>query len=142
MEVDYKRVNDTDGELTLRFTDHNELMRFLEVTKCRNFVLAIRETIVPAVDERVERRTFPKAGESAHRRFLAHHEENSPSDTVIAIYNRFDGRWYDRKYRCVVSLDTELRRHFKRYGTLYLTQKNTNKYLLEVLKSLKHMEVA
>lgn len=111
MEVDYKRVNDTDGELTLRFTDHNELMRFLEVTKCRSF-------------------------------FLAHHEENSPSDTVIAIYNRFDGRWYDRKYRCVVSLDTELRRHFKRYGTLYLTQKNTNKYLLEVLKSLKHMEVA
>lgn len=110
----------------------------MEVTKCRSFVLTIKETIVSAVDERVERRTFPKAGESAHRR----HEENSTSDAVIAIYNRFEGRWYDRKYRCVVSLDAELRRHFKRYGTLYLTQKNTNHYLLEVLKSLKQMEVA
>ena len=105
MDVNYKRVNDTDGELTLRFSDYKELTRFLEVTKCRSFV-------------------------------LAHHDENSPSDTVIAIYNRFEGRWYDRKYRCVVSLDAELRRHFKRYGTLYLTQKNTNHYLLEVLKSL------
>ena len=119
MEVNYKRINDTDGELTLRFSDYKELMR-------------------SAVDERVERRTFPKAGESAHRR----HEENSTSDAVIAIYNRFEGRWYDRKYRCVVSLDAELRRHFKRYGTLYLTQKNTNHYLLEVLKSLKQMEIA
>ena len=108
----------------------------MEVTKCRSFVLTIKETIVPTVDERVERRSFPKAGESAHRRFLTHHEENSTSDAVIAIYNRFEGRWYDRKYRCVVSLDAELRRHFKRYGTLYLTQKNTNHYLLEVLKSL------
>ena len=44
---------------------------------------------------------------------LAYHDENSPSDAVIAIYNRFEGRWYDRKYRCVVSLDAELRRHFK-----------------------------
>ena len=138
MDVNYKRVNDTDGELTLRFSDYKELTRFLEVTKCRSFVLTIKETIVSAVDERVERRTFPKAGESAHRR----HEENSTSDAVIAIYNRFEGRWYDRKYRCVVSLDAELRRHFKRYGTLYLTQKNTNHYLLEVLKSLKQMEVA
>ena len=92
MDVNYKRVNDTDGELTLRFSDYKELTRFLEVTKCRNFVLTIKETIVPAVDERVERRTFPKAGE--------------------------------------------------RYGTLYLTQKNTNHYLLEVLKSLKQMEIA
>ena len=136
MEVNYKRVNDTDGELTLRFSDYKELMRFLEVTKCRSFVLTIKEAIVPAVYERVERRSFPKAGESAHRRFLTHHEENSTSDAVIAIYNRFEGRWYDIKYRCVVSLDAELRRHFKRYGTLYLTQKNTNHYLLEVLKSL------
>jgi len=111
MEVNYKRINDTDGELTLRFSDYKELMRFLEVTKCRSFV-------------------------------LAYHDENSPSDTVIAIYNRFEGRWYDRKYRCVVSFDAELRRHFKRYGTLYLTQKNTNHYLLEVLKSLKQMEIA
>nr|WP_316613494.1 hypothetical protein [uncultured Ruminococcus sp.] len=79
MEVNYKRVNDTDGELTLRFSDYKELTRFLEVTKCRNFVLTIKETIVPAVDERVERRTFPKAGESAHRR----HEENSTSDAVL-----------------------------------------------------------
>ncbi|MBQ2359228.1 MAG: hypothetical protein II395_10855 [Ruminococcus sp.] len=142
MEVNYKRVNDTDGELTLRFSDYKELMRFLEVTKCRSFVLTIKETIVSAVDERVVRRTFPKAGESAHRRFLTHHEENSTSDAVIAIYNRFEGRWYDIKYRCVVSLDAELRRHFKRYGTLYLTQKNTNHYLLEVLKSLKQMDVA
>lgn len=142
MEVNYKRINDTDGELTLRFFDYKELMRFLEVTKCRSFVLTIKEAIVPAVDERVERRSFPKAGESAHRRFLTHHEENSTSDAVIAIYNRFEGRWYDIKYRCVVSLDAELRRHFKRYGTLYLTQKNTNHYLLEVLKSLKQMEVA
>ena len=142
MEVNYKRINDTDGELTLRFSDYKELMRFLEVTKCRSFVLTIKETIVPAVDERVERRSFPKAGESAHRRFLTHHEENSTFDAVIAIYNRFEGRWYDRKYRCVVSLDAELRRHFKRYGTLYLTQKNTNHYLLEVLKSLKQMEIA
>ncbi len=136
MEVNYKRINDTDGELTLRFSDYKDLMRFLEVTKCRSFVLTIKETIVPAVAERVERRSFPKAGESAHRRFLTHHEENSTSDAVIAIYNRFEGRWYDRKYRCVVSFDAELRRHFKRYGTLYLTQKNTNHYLLEVLKSL------
>ena len=68
MEVNYKRVNDTDGELTLRFSDHKELTRFLEVTNCRNFVLTIKEPFVPAVDERVERRTFPKAGESAHRR--------------------------------------------------------------------------
>ena len=142
MEVNYKRINDTDGELTLRFSDYKELTRFLEVTKCRNFVLTIKETIVPTVDERVERRSFPKAGESAHRRFLTHHEENSTSDAVIAIYNRFEGRWYDIKYRCVVSLDAELRRHFKRYGTLYLTQKNTDHYLLEVLKSLKQMEVA
>ena len=40
MEVNYKRVNDTDGELTLRFSDYKELTRFLEVTKCRSFVLA------------------------------------------------------------------------------------------------------
>ena len=44
MEVNYKRVNDTDGELTLRFSDYKELTRFLEVTKCRNFVLTIKET--------------------------------------------------------------------------------------------------
>ena len=25
MEVNYKRVNDTDGELTLRFSDYKEL---------------------------------------------------------------------------------------------------------------------
>ena len=41
MEVNYKRVNEIDGELTLRFSDHKELTRFLEVTKCRNFVLSI-----------------------------------------------------------------------------------------------------
>ena len=35
MDVNYKRVNDTDGELTLRFSDYKELTRFLEVTKCR-----------------------------------------------------------------------------------------------------------
>ena len=102
---------DKQASSSKTLSDYKELTRFLEVTKCRSFV-------------------------------LAHHDENSPSDTVIAIYNRFEGRWYDRKYRCVVSLDAELRRHFKRYGTLYLTQKNTNHYLLEVLKSLKQMEVA
>ena len=100
--------------------------------------LLYRKLLRPAVYEHFRKRTFSKAGESAHRR----HEENSTSDAVIAIYNRFEGRWYDRKYRCVVSFDAELRRHFKRYGTLYLTQKNTNHYLLEVLKSLKQMEVA
>ena len=62
--------------------------------------------------------------------------ENTAASLALTPYNRFEGRWYDRKYRCVVSLDAELRRHFKRYGTLYLTQKNTNHYLLEVLKSL------
>ena len=27
MEVNYKRINDTDGELTLRFSDYKELIR-------------------------------------------------------------------------------------------------------------------
>lgn len=85
MDVNYKRINDTDGELTLRFSDYKELTRFLEVTKCRNFVLTIKETIVPAVDERVERRTFPKAGESAHRatRKTALPTRSSPFTTAL-----------------------------------------------------------
>ena len=43
MEVDYRRVSDTDGEMTLSFTDCKELTRFLSITNCRSFALAYRE---------------------------------------------------------------------------------------------------
>ena len=43
MEVDYKRVSDSDGEMTLSFTDCKELMRFLRITNCRSFALTHRD---------------------------------------------------------------------------------------------------
>ena len=111
MDVNYKRVNDTDGELTLRFSDYKELTRFLSITNCRSFALAYRE-------------------------------QHGLADEVVGIFNRYQGKWYNRKYRCIVDLNAELRKLFKKYGALCLTQKNTNEYLLEILKSLKQMDVA
>lgn len=111
MEVDYKRVSDSDGEMTLSFTDCKELMRFLRITNCRSFA-------------------------------LSHRDSKSLSGEPIAVYNRYKGKWYDRRYRNVSDLEADLRRMFKKYGALCLTQKNTNEYLLGILKSLKQMDVA
>lgn len=111
MEVDYRRVSDTDGEMTLTFTDCKELTRFLSITNCRSFALAYRE-------------------------------QHGLADEVVGIFNRYQGKWYNRKYRCIVDLNAELRKLFKKYGALCLTQKNTNEYLLGILKSLKQMDVA
>ena len=58
--------------------------------------------------------------------YLVYRDENLKTENTIGVYHRHNGIWYDRKYRCIVSLDAELRRIFKKYGTLYLTQKNTN----------------
>ena len=111
LEVDYRRVSDTDGEMTLNFTDCKELTRFLSITNCRSFALTYRDG-------------------------------KSPSGEVIAAYNRYKGKWYDRRYRNVGSLEAELRRKLKKYGSLCLMQKNTNEYLLGILKSLGQMDVA
>ena len=69
-------------------------------------------------------------------------QNDRQADEVIGVYNRFQGKWYNRKYRCIVDLNAELRKLFKKYGALCLTQKNTNEYLLGILKSLKQMDVA
>ena len=111
MELDYRRVSDTDGEMTISFTDCKELSWFLSITNCRSFTLTYRNG-------------------------------KSQADEVIGVYNRFQGKWYNRKYRCTVDLNAELRKLFKKYGALCLTQKNTNEYLLGILKSLKQMDVA
>ena len=70
MEVDYKRVSDSDGEMTLSFTDCKELMRFLRITNSRSFA-------------------------------LTHRDDKSFSGEPIAVYNRYKGKWYDRRYRNV-----------------------------------------
>lgn len=111
MELNYKRLSESEGELTLCFSDYKELLRFLQMTRLRSF-------------------------------YLVYRDENLKTENTIGVYHRHDGIWYDRRYRCIVSLDAELRRIFKKYGTLYLTQKNTNHYLLDIIKSLKQMEVA